>query len=96
MPDVAALSDLDLPRRHFRVGRRTFSPDGKDRGLATMLVGTSWLLAALPGAVIPRQRQALIDTLQGARNLVVEIECSPAVLVRVRDGRRVLVEIPAT
>jgi hypothetical protein len=35
----------------------------------------------------------LIRTLAEARNLTVEVECSPAPLVRVRDGQRLLVEL---
>jgi hypothetical protein len=94
MQDVAALDNLGLSRRQLRVGGRVFSP-GKDRGLATLLTGTSWLLARLPGMVVKRQRAELIRTSHQSRNLI-EVEVSPAAVVRVRDGARLLVEIPAT
>jgi hypothetical protein len=46
-------------------------------------------------SVIDDQRGELIRTLGQARNLVIEVQCSPVAAVRVRDGQRLLVEIPA-
>jgi hypothetical protein len=48
----------------------------------------------LPGQVLNDQRGELVRTLDQARNLVVEVQCSPVAAVRVRDGQRLLVEIP--
>jgi hypothetical protein len=45
--------------------------------------------------LLQEQRGELIQTLRQSRNLIVEVECSPAPLVRVRDGQRLLIEIPA-
>jgi hypothetical protein len=45
--------------------------------------------------LLEEQRGELIQTLGQARNLIVEVECSPAPLVRVPDGQRLLIEIPA-
>ena len=84
----------DLPRTGVRIAGRMFAP-GADRGVAAMLTAASWVLQRLPGQVVEGQRDELIRTLSQARNLVVEVHCAPAALVRVRDGQRVLVEIPA-
>jgi hypothetical protein len=84
----------DLPRTGVRIAGRMFAP-GADRGVAAMLTAASWVLQRLPGQVVEGQRGELIRTLSQARNLVVEVHCAPAALVRVRDGQRVLVEIPA-
>jgi hypothetical protein len=45
--------------------------------------------------LLQEQRGELIQTLGQARNLIVEVKCSPAPLVRVRDGQQPLAEIPA-
>jgi hypothetical protein len=45
--------------------------------------------------LLEEQRPALIEALRQSRNLIVEVECSPAPLVRVPDGQRLLIEIPA-
>jgi hypothetical protein len=69
---------------------------GADRGVAVLLTAAGWVLQRLPGQVLEEQRAELIRTLGQARNLVVEVQCSPGAAVRVRDGQRLLVEIPAT
>ena len=95
MQDVAALDNLGLFRRQLRVGGRVFSP-GKDRGLATLLTGTSWLLARLPGMVVKRQRAELIRTSHQSR----EPDRRGRGLAGGGGARprraRLLVEIPAT
>jgi len=83
----------DLLHTGVRIAGRMFAP-GADRGVAAMLTAASWVLQRLPGQVVEGQRDELIRTLSRARNLVVEVHCAPAALVRVRDGQRVLVEIP--
>jgi hypothetical protein len=91
---VDPLRDLGLPRRNLRVGPRTLKSD-KDSAVSVLLTSASWVLQRLPGQVLEEQRADLIRTLGQSRNLVVEVECLPTPLVRVRDGARLLVEIPA-
>jgi hypothetical protein len=43
--------------------------------------------------VVEHQRARLVRTLAASQHLVVEVECSPTLRVRVRE--RLLVEIPA-
>jgi hypothetical protein len=90
MADVDVLSDLPTS---VRIARRKFIP-GADRGVAVLLTAASWVLQRLPGQVLEGQRAELVRTLAEAQNLVVEVEVSPAAVVRVR-GTRLLVEIPA-
>jgi endonuclease YncB( thermonuclease family) len=91
------LADRVLPTvsTEVRIADRRFAP-GADRGVAVLLTAASWVLQRLLGQVVDGQRGELIRTVSQARHLVVEVHCSPAALVRVRDGQRVLVEIPAT
>jgi hypothetical protein len=91
---VDPLSDLGLPRRNLRVGPRTFKSD-KDCAVSVLLTASSWVLQRLPGQVIEEQRAELIRTLGQSRHLTVEVECLPTPLVRIKDGARLLVEIPA-
>ena len=84
----------DLPRS-VRIAGRAYVP-GADRGVAVLLTAAGWILQRLPGQVLENQRGELVRTLGQARNLVVEVQCSPVVAVRVRDGQRLLIEIPAT
>jgi hypothetical protein len=46
--------------------------------------------------LLQEQRGELIQTLGQARNLIVEVKCSPAPLVRVLDGQQPLAEIRQT
>jgi hypothetical protein len=58
-------------------------------------MAASWALQPLPGQVVEHQRGKLIRTLREARDLTVEVQVgSSAPLVWVRDGQRLLVEIP--
>jgi hypothetical protein len=82
----------DLPRR-VRIAGRAYVP-GADRGVAVLLTAAGWVLQRLPGQVVEEQRGELIQALGLARNLVVEVQCSPVAAVRVRDGRRLLIEMP--
>jgi hypothetical protein len=82
----------DLPQR-VRIAGRAYVP-GADRGVAVLLTAAGWVLQRLPGQVVENQRGELIGTLGAARNLVVEVQCSPTAVVRVRDGQRLLVEMP--
>jgi hypothetical protein len=93
MPDVAVLDDLGLPRKQVRIANHYFGP-GAD-GVAALLTTASWVLQRLPGQVIEKQRPELIRTLGQSQNLIVEVECSPTRMVRVRDGQRLLIEIPS-
>jgi hypothetical protein len=92
MPECDVLSDLGLPRRRLQIGRRVFNSD-QDRALVVLLTATSWVLQRLPGQVVEHQRARLVRTLAASQHLVVEVECSPTLRVRVR--KRLLVEIPA-
>jgi hypothetical protein len=76
------------------IAGRKYIP-GADRGLATMLTAATWILQRLPGQVLEHQRAELVKTLTASQHLTVEVECSPAPAVRVYDGARLLVEIPA-
>src|SRR5512132_424118 len=82
----------DLPRS-VRIAGRAYVP-GADRGVAILYTAASWVIQRLPGQVLEEQRAELIRALGQARNLVVEVQCAPGAVVRVRDGQRVLVEIP--
>lgn len=97
MPEVAvaAVANLGPPRRRVHAAGRVFSPDGKDRGLAALLTGTSWLLGRLPGMVVEDRRAELIQTLAQSQSLAVVIHCTPSPAVLVYDGERLLVQIPA-
>jgi hypothetical protein len=77
-----------------RIGQRSYVP-GADRGLATMLTCASWILQRLPAQVLEHQRAELIRTLHQAKELTVEVAVTPTPAVRIRDGARLLVEIPA-
>ena len=68
---------------------------GVDKGVSTMLTAASWILQRLPGQVLEEQRGELIRTLSQSQALSVEVTCSGTPTVRVRDGSRLLVEIPA-
>jgi hypothetical protein len=76
-----------------RIAGRRFVP-GADRGVAVLLTAAGWVIQRLPGQVLEGQRAELIRTLGQAQNLVVEVQCSPTAAVRVKDGHRLLVEIP--
>jgi hypothetical protein len=93
---VHVLIDRVLPSgpTGVRIAGRRFFP-GADRGIAVLLTAAGWVIQRLPGQVLEDQRGELIRTLGQARNLVVEVQCSPVAAVRVRDGQRLLVEIPA-
>jgi hypothetical protein len=67
---------------------------GIDHGVGALLTASSWLLARLPGQVVPEQRAELIQAIQ-SQDLIVAIRCGPAPAVRVYDGAKLLVEIPA-
>ena len=53
------------------------------------------MLQRLPGLVVEHQRAEAIRMLSEARDLTVEVRIGAAPVVRVRDGARLLVEIPA-
>ena len=53
------------------------------------------MLQRLPGLVVEHRRAELIRMLNDARDLTVEVRIGAAPVVRVRDGARLLVEIPA-
>jgi uncharacterized protein YecE (DUF72 family) len=61
--------------------------------VAVLLTAASWVLQRLPGQVLEEHRAELVRTLRQSRNLIIEVECSPAPLVPVRDGQRLLIEI---
>jgi hypothetical protein len=86
MPDCHPLQDY--ARKQVQL------EPGADKGVAAMLTCASWVLQRLPGQVVEQQRSALVQALRDARELVVEVRCSPPA-VRVRDAGKVLVEIPA-
>jgi hypothetical protein len=91
MADVDVLNET--PAR-VRIAGRSYVP-GRDRGLATLLTATSWLLQRLPGQVLENQRPELIRALSQSQDLVVAVRCGPPPMVRVYDGTRLLVQIPA-
>jgi hypothetical protein len=64
-------------------------------GVATLLTAASWVLQRLPGQVVEEQRAEVIRSLSEARDLVVEVAVGPTPRVRIKDGARLLVEIPA-
>jgi hypothetical protein len=80
--------------RSVRIGNRDFHRE-RDGAAAALLTSAGWLLAQLPERVVQRRRGELVRTLAQARELVVEVAVGPAPAVRVRDGARLLVEIPA-
>lgn len=84
---------MAVPNR-VTIAGRSCRP-GADRGVAVLMTAASWVLQRLPGQVVEDQRRELIRTLADARDLVVEVAIGPAPTVRVRDGGRLLVEIPA-
>jgi hypothetical protein len=90
---MAGIMPNDLPHS-VRIAGRAYVP-GADRGVAILYTAAGWVVQRLPGQVLEEQRAELIRTLGQARNLVVEVQCSPVAAVRVRDGQRLLVEIPA-
>ena len=59
------------------------------------MTAASWVLQRLPGEVVEHQRGDLIQTLAKAGDLTVEIRIGSPALVRIKDGARLLVEIPA-
>ena len=77
-----------------RIADKTYVA-GADRGVSALLTAASWILQRLPGLVIEEQRGEAIRSLSEARDLVVEVVVRPVPKVRVRDGARLLVEIPA-
>jgi hypothetical protein len=81
----------DLPRS-VRIAGRAYVPGAV--AVAVLLTAAGWVLQRLPGQVVENQRGELIGTLGAARNLVVEVQCSPTAVVRVRDGQRLLIEMP--
>ena len=85
---------MPVPAR-VKIAGRTYAP-GADRGVSVLLTAASWVLQRLPGLVAEHRRGELIRMLREARDLTVEIRIGAApVVVRVRDGARLLVEIPA-
>jgi hypothetical protein len=83
----------DLPQSVHIAGRK-YAP-GADHGVTVLLTAAGWILQRLPDQVIEEQRPELIRTLAHARDLTVEVRCSPGAVVRVRDGQRLLVEMPS-
>jgi hypothetical protein len=95
MSERVDVSGLGLPNPgSVRLGQREYRP-GADRGVAVLLTAASWVIQRLPGQVVERQRAELVRTLGEARNLTVEVGITPQVMVRIRDGQRLLVEIPS-
>ena len=84
---------MPVPAR-VRIAGKTYIP-GADRGVSVLLTAASWVLQRLPGLVAEHRRAELIRMLREARDLTVEVRISAAPVVRVRDGARLLVEIPA-
>ena len=93
MPD-AVLSDLDLPRTRVRIGPRTIKRD-TDGALVALLTAASWCLQRLPGQVVEHQRADVIRALAESKELMVVVVCGPAPAIRIYDGERLLVTIPA-
>jgi hypothetical protein len=60
-----------------------------------MLTCASWILQRLPGQVPEEQRADLVRTLHQSQDLTVVVQCGRTPAVRVYDGQRLLVEIPA-
>jgi hypothetical protein len=94
MPEVAVLDDFGLPRKQLRVGPRTFKAD-QDPALGVLLTAASWCLQQLPHKVVEEQRAAIIETLARSKSLMVVVVCGPRPAIRIYDGARLLVEIPA-
>ena len=82
-----------MPTTSVRLAGRKYTP-GADHGVSALLTSSSWLLGRLPALVVEEQRGDLIRSLREARDLVVEVHCSPAIVL-IRDGDRPLVKIPA-
>jgi hypothetical protein len=76
------------------IAGRRYIP-GADRGVAVLLTAASWVIQRLPNQVLEHQRGELVKTLAASQNLTVAVQCGPASAVRVYDGARLLVEIPA-
>jgi hypothetical protein len=94
-PSAAEVPMLDdVPQALRAPGRRTLTP-AADGGLVALITASTWLLQSLPSRVIEEQRGAVIDAMANARNLTIEIVCSPTSVVRVRDAGRLLLEISA-
>jgi hypothetical protein len=49
----------------------------------------------LPGLVLETQRAELIRTLHQSQDLSVVVRCGPAPAIRIYDGEKLLVTIPA-
>jgi hypothetical protein len=60
-----------------------------------MLTTASWLLGQLPDRVEQRQRGDLVRALSQSQDLAVMVRCGRAPAIRIYDGARLLVEIPA-
>ena len=84
---------MPVPAR-VKIAGKTYIP-GADRGVSVLLTAASWVLQRLPGLVAEHRRGELIRMLREARDLTVEVRIGAAPVVRVRDGARLLVEIPA-
>ena len=84
---------MPVPAR-VKIAGKTYVP-GADRGVSVLLTAASWVLQRLPGLVAEHRRAELIRMLREARDLVIEVVVGPVPKVRVRDGARLLVEIPA-
>jgi hypothetical protein len=93
MPDCHDLQDH--ARVQVRVGQRVLEPRSADRTVAAVLTTTAWLLSQLPHRVRQAQRAELVRTLAQATSLTVEVAVGPEPAVRIKDGTRLLVEIPA-
>jgi hypothetical protein len=61
-----------------------------------MLTCASWILQQLPDRVRQAQRAELVRTLAQATSLTVEVAVGPKPAVRIKDGGRLLVEIPGS
>jgi hypothetical protein len=83
---------LDPAPKTVRLPGGRTTTQGADKGVAALLTTSTWLLQSLPGRVVEHQRGAVIQAMAEARDLVVEIAVGRA--IRVRNGVRVLVEIP--
>ena len=86
-------SPMPVPTSVTIAGRKHVP--GADRGVSVLLTAASWVLQRLPGLVAEHRRGELIRMLREAHDLTVEIRIGAAPVVRVRDGARLLVEIPA-
>jgi hypothetical protein len=80
--------------RSVRIGNRDFHCE-RDGATAALLTAAGWLLAQMPERVVQHQRAELVRTLAQATSLTVEVAVGPTPAVRIKDGTRLLVEIPA-